>query len=977
MLNRTPHKGLLALLLAAILPVMAHAATPVVLNEQFVQQRLNEHAEWLLDDSAQWHPGNITDSSALWQPAPPPQGFRATGEQRLWQRITLRNTSDEPLNLVVDAMEPLIGEWDLVWLNSPETTQWVVSAGTWRSNNQRLLADVRWAIPITVAPQSTGYLYTSAHHVGHNQIPLQLTRSEQYEQARFWRLTLLGLFHGVLLIVALYSLLLFTFTRQRIYLFYTVLGLVMNLYFLFVGGLGNMFSWLPSGGFAHRVMQVCICLHITLVAATPVYLRQLKQRSPLLPSEHFLVAGAVLAAVALFAALSPWYVVLTLPTLMVALIVTVIVMAHNAYLWLVLHKDTFRTVTYAWATYSVGIVLVLGNRLEWLPRNAWTDYGIHIGAITTFSLLYLSLNNQMRRERDKRIKAQQSSIDTLLRFQRLYMNAEEGFATVTEAGIIQDANPAFCRFFDCQDFNELFAAGNTDLTQMLAEPEDFTDLHNEVFKHGKMPGREVRMLTPENRELWVLVLAWLEGDQRETVIKCSFIDITGRKAFEQRLSYLATHDAMTGLLNRRSLLGAIQQATDEDLSARTSWGLICLNVDNFRLINTQCGHEQGDKALMQAASGIVSVLPARASAARTGPDEFSILLPESDQAATMVVAERLRRQALEEPFLHQGQTYQLASSIGVTIFTAGKQSPDDILARADTACQASKEQGGNQVSFYTETNADLQRRQTMSAWVTEIYSALSESRFLLTRQTIKPLSLQEPGQHYEVLLRLQLPDGRIAAPGEFLPSAERYGLMESIDRWVIARFFRWLSDNPLELADLHRASVNLSGQSLSSPEIVPYIRTQFAEHGIPFEKICFEITESMAVTRIDITQQFISELSAIGCSFSLDDFGTGYSSYSYLKHMPVQYLKIDGSFVRNMLTTASDYAMVKSINEVAQSMNLQTIAEFVENEELEFALRGLGVHFGQGYGISKPEVLLGQEAPVHIQAQVISSDSSR
>ncbi|WLD58693.1 EAL domain-containing protein [Salinispirillum sp. LH 10-3-1] len=973
MLNRTLYKCLLFFLLATPLSIIAHGVSPVELDTHFVEKRLNQQAQWLLVDQAQWHPENIADPGVPWQAGAPPRGFRATGEQRLWYRVELSNTTDKPLTLVVDAMEPLIGEFDLVWVDGHDAAPLQVSAGTWRTAEQGLLADVRWAVPITLSPHTTGYLYTSAHHVGHNQIPLLLSHSEHYEQTRFWRLTLLGLFHGVLLIVSLYSLLLFTVTRQRIYLFYTMLGLVMNLYFLFVGGLGNMFSWVPSGGFAHRVMQICICLHITLVAATPVYLRQLKQRSPLLPSERLLLTGAALAALTLLAALSPWYVALTLPTLIVALAVTIVVMAHNAYLWLVLHKDTFRTVTYAWATYSVGIVLVLGNRLEWLPRNAWTDFGIHIGAITTFSLLYLSLNNQMRRERDKRIKAQQSSIDTLLRFQRLYMNAEEGFATVTETGLIQDANPAFCRFFDCTDFNELQTSGNTDLTQMLDDPQDFTDLHNEVFKHGKMPGREIRMLTPENRELWVLVLAWLEGDQRETVIKCSFIDITGRKAFEQRLSYLATHDAMTGLLNRRSLLSAIQQATDQSVAAQASWGLICLNMDNFRLINTQCGHEQGDKALMQAANGIVSVLPARASAARTGPDEFSILLPESDQTATMAVAERLRRHALTTPFLHQSQTYQLVASIGVTTFTAGKQSPDDILARADTACQASKEQGGNQVSFYTETNADLQRRQTMSAWVTEIYSALSESRFLLTRQTIKPLSLKEPGKHYEVLLRLQLPDGRIAAPGEFLPSAERYGLMEAIDRWVITHFFRWLSDNPLELASLHRASVNLSGQSLSSPEIVPFIRTQFAEYGIPFEKICFEITESMAVTRIDITQQFISELSAIGCSFSLDDFGTGYSSYSYLKHMPVRYLKIDGSFVRNMLTTASDYAMVKSINEVAQSMNLQTIAEFVENEELEFALKGLGVHFGQGYGISKPEVLPRQEAYV----QVMSSDSSR
>lgn len=887
------------------------------------------------------------------------------------QFVELVNPLAETTHWVLVAHEPLLGGFEVQWqaytLNDNQSSASLylpqrIQVGSQHPDPPSRRPDVLWAVAIELPPLSTTELRWSLQNVGHAQVPVTLITADDYERQRLWRLVSLGAFHGILLLITLYSVLLYFTTQKRFYLFYTVLGVVMNLYFLSSGGLLNLLpGWLPNT-WAHRLMLMCIGLHITLVAATPVVLRQRRTNTPPHWRERSLVLGAFVALFTLLQAFTPWYVSMTLPTLGVALIVTLMVTVYYGSLWLRQQRDAFRLVSIAWAIYSLGIILVLSNRLEWLPRNLWTDYGIHVGALSTFSLLYVSLNNQMRRERDRRIAAQQSSIDHLMRFQRLYMNAEEGFVTVTPEGELVDANPAFCRFFDCEHFHELSATGQLDLTLMLKDPEDFDTLRHEVQTQGKMQGREMRLQTAEQRELWMLVLAWRESAPGRGAIKCSFIDITGRKAFEQRLQYLATHDPLTGLLNRRSFLAAIQKAVDEHNSPEGRWGLLCINLDNFRLINTQCGHEQGDQSLAQFATHLQANLPTGSIAARTGADEFAALLPQAENSTAMSIAERLRKQTTDIAFIHQNKPYNFAASIGVTTFLPSKKTADDILARADTACQAAKEQGGNQVHFYTETDADLQRRQTMSAWVSELYSALTDNRFLLTRQTIQPLSFSEPGQHYEVLLRLRLPDGRIAAPGEFLPAAERYGLMEAIDRWVIEHFFQWLHQHPHELTALHRASVNLSGQSLSAPESIRFIRQQFQRYDIPPEKICFEITESMAVTRIDVTQQFIAELRNDGCSFSLDDFGTGYSSYGYLKQLPVQYLKIDGSFVRNMLATASDYAMVKSIHDVAQSMHLQTIAEFVENDELRYALKELGVHFGQGYGISKPELLPDQNS---------------
>ena len=280
------------------------------------------------------------------------------------------------------------------------------------------------------------------------------------------------------------------------------------------------------------------------------------------------------------------------------------------------------------------------------------------------------------------------------------------------------------------------------------------------------------------------------------------------------------------------------------------------------------------------------------------------------------------------------------------------------MRNADEACYGAKEAGRNRVYVYHEDDAELATRRRETLTVVKIQRALKENNFLLYYQTIVPVhSHVDEGDHFELLLRMVNEEGQVLPPAAFLPAADRYSLTTKIDRWVISTAFQWFCNHPELLERLHLCSINLSGLSLGDMEFLKFINEQFEETNIPPEKICFEITETAAIANLTAATHFIKELKKLGSQFSLDDFGAGLSSFAYLKNLPVDYLKIDGMFVKNIVDDIVDFAMVKSINEIGHVMEKQTIAEFVENDAILARLKSIGVDFAQGYGISKPQPL--------------------
>jgi EAL domain-containing protein (putative c-di-GMP-specific phosphodiesterase class I) len=321
----------------------------------------------------------------------------------------------------------------------------------------------------------------------------------------------------------------------------------------------------------------------------------------------------------------------------------------------------------------------------------------------------------------------------------------------------------------------------------------------------------------------------------------------------------------------------------------------------------------------------------------------------------MQTAEVLRSAISEFKFMWDDRSFRLGVSIGVVPITADNEDVAALLSAADSACAAAKESGRNRIHSFRENDINLMRRRREMQWAARINNALEEDRFELFRQTILPLQAESEGAHYELLLRMRDETGGIIAPGLFIEAAERYSITPRIDRWVITNAFRWLVSEADERERLSLCSINLSGQSFSDEKFLPFVIEQFQTSGLDATKICFEITETAAIASYSQANRFINALKDLGCKFALDDFGTGLSSFGYLKHFPVDFLKIDGSFVKEILHDPIDREMVRSINEIGHLTGKKTIAEFAENEEIITMLRGMGVDYAQGYGVSEPK----------------------
>ena len=437
-----------------------------------------------------------------------------------------------------------------------------------------------------------------------------------------------------------------------------------------------------------------------------------------------------------------------------------------------------------------------------------------------------------------------------------------------------------------------------------------------------------------------------------------FHDVSEARELNRRLSYHASHDLLTGLVNRGEFENRIERALKSVKARETSYALCYLDVDQFKIINDSCGHGAGDALLGQVGALLKSKVRWRDTLSRLGGDEFGVLLESCSLDEAMRMAEVLREAVGNFRFSWEERVFRLSASVGVVPLRAENDDASAVVSAAESACQAAKEQGRDRVHSFAENDMELMRRRREMQWAARINAAFEDGRFELYRMAIAALQKPEAGEHYELLLRMRDENGKIISPDNFLGAAERYNLMPNIDRWVIENAFRWLVSEADERERLAMCAINLSGQSLSDDKFLPYVIEQFRKSGIDASKICFEITETAAVASFSQANRFIQALKELGCKFSLDDFGTGLSSFGYLKHFPVDYLKIDGSFVREMLHDPIDREMVRSINEIGHLTGKQTIAEFAENAEIIQMLKSIGVDFAQGYGVAMPQRVL-------------------
>ncbi len=436
-------------------------------------------------------------------------------------------------------------------------------------------------------------------------------------------------------------------------------------------------------------------------------------------------------------------------------------------------------------------------------------------------------------------------------------------------------------------------------------------------------------------------------------------DVTEQRRTYQRMAYLASHDPLTGLYNRREFETRLKDLLEQPLGdGAQHHALLYVDLDQFKVVNDSCGHPAGDELLQRLTVILSGQLDPRHTLARLGGDEFGVLLRDVDLDEATSIANALIDAVRGYRFSWDGNVFVLGASIGlVPVFGGSQQVVSALLSAADSACYAAKEQGRNRVQRFgpneTEAGNVVARRRQQIRWVGRINRALEEDRLVLYRQGIHSLcDLGRPAAHYEVLLRMRGEDGELVPPGLFIPAAETYNLMPRIDRLVLHTVFAAMAEDP-DAEGFY--SVNISGTTLSDNDFPHFVQRAFRHYRVPARRLCFEITETATITNLGHAVDFFREIRSLGCSVALDDFGSGLSSFGYLRRIPIDYLKIDGQFVRALLTDEVDQAVVESIHRVAKAMGIRTVAEFVETHELAARLREVGIDYGQGYGLHVPE----------------------
>ncbi|MDU8362714.1 EAL domain-containing protein [Pseudomonas syringae group sp. J309-1] len=438
-------------------------------------------------------------------------------------------------------------------------------------------------------------------------------------------------------------------------------------------------------------------------------------------------------------------------------------------------------------------------------------------------------------------------------------------------------------------------------------------------------------------------------------------DMTRERQYIANLSWQATHDALTGLANRREFEYRLEQALDGLARQASQHSVMYLDLDQFKLVNDTSGHGAGDELLRHICTVLQQGLREGDTLARLGGDEFGILLENCPPETAETIAESLRQTVQSLNFVWKGRPFVSTVSIGLVHISQLPTTLEALLRSADMACYMAKEKGRNRVQVYHAEDSEVSMRFGEMAWVQRLHMALDENRFCLFSQQIAGIGqhAQDDSGHIEILLRLRDEAGRMILPENFIPAAERYGLMTQLDRWVVRNVFEIIArgrDVERYAGPMTVCAINLSGASIGDDAFLDYLKLQFRTYDIPPSLICFEITETIAIANLGCAIRFINDLKALGCKFSLDDFCAGMSSFAYLKHLPVDYLKIDGSFVKDMLDNPINRAMVEVINHIGHVMGKRTIAEFVETPQIEIALREIGVDFAQGYLIERPQL---------------------
>jgi diguanylate cyclase (GGDEF)-like protein/PAS domain S-box-containing protein len=555
-----------------------------------------------------------------------------------------------------------------------------------------------------------------------------------------------------------------------------------------------------------------------------------------------------------------------------------------------------------------------------------------------------------------RAEAERAQADAEARFRTAFEDAPIGMAIASIDGRFLQVNHALCAITG-REQEELEGTP----AERLLHPEDRSELET-LARLARGESNSVRLerrwVHAAGNIVWVALNATLVRDAAGVPqhVLLQVQDVTERRRYEAELRYLADHDPLTGLLNRRAFGRELETHLEHVRRYGPRGAALVLDLDHFKNINDTLGHGTGDELIVSLARALSEQMDDRCAIARLGGDELAVLIPDGDASHARAVAEQVldavRAQRVASP---SGRLRAVSASIGITAFEEDGLRADDVLANADLAMYEAKDGGRDRAVLYKPARHTGARLDGRVSWPDVIRDGLDEDRFVLQAQPILDLSTGEIGQ-YELLLRLRDPFGELIPPTAFLPAAERYDLIGQIDRWVVSRSIAMLAEERRRGRRLV-FEVNISGRSAGDPELLALIEGELRAHEVEPSQVIFEITETTAVANIPRAQEFAHRLAALGCRFALDDFGAAFASFYYLKHLPFDYLKIDGEFVRGCVTDRTDQLVIQAVVDIARGLGKRTVAEMVGDEETLNLVRDLGVDFVQGFHIGRPAPL--------------------
>jgi len=774
-----------------------------------------------------------------------------------------------------------------------------------------------------------------------NRILLSLTSSNDLTAREFVFERTGGLLIGALLMVSFFSLVVAIFNRDRTFFLYSAWLLTSLRIAAYNGDWDPYWLSIPLGGDNLQLfLRLTYIAHsfISLALFEALFGKELlsnKLGSPI-KALQLVTLAMFIPAVVLDASQSLkllW--VLSVATIVIVfglLIVLSVKSPSKALLWYI----------GSWCVTLVGSIAQIAFSVGF-SREILNFANSQVTAVASALMLGVTLAQKMNAERQARISAQYSAVHSLHRFRENYNAMPVGIFSMKFDGTLLEHNPTFGVMFSGNGARGSRVGANW---RELSNQESLESLQR-LTANERMMDTEINLEHHDGRRRWFHLRAVRKSDRYEAWIE----EITLRKQAEEQLQFMVDHDSLTGLLNRRGFEIHLQKATSS--AGKRSICLAYVDLDRFKLVNDLFGHAAGDQILRQLSTRMRAVIREPHVAARVGGDEFVVILDEISLDDAKVLCERLRADLSERAYQYQDKAFSVTASIGVIRVLDGMR-PADALSASDRACSEAKRSGGSTVISYDTSSSELLNYLDEIKLVAQMKERFPVESFFTQLQPIVSLRNATSSLSYEVLVRMRDANGHTMPPSRFIPAAERNGLMTQIDRWVLRSTLEWLDAQSAHRERVNFCTLNLSGASLNDEKFLQNTIAMIREHPESTRKICFEITESVALYDLNTTRRFVDRIKACGAMVALDDFGAGYTSFSYLKEIPADLVKIDGNFIRDINSDPANFAITRALVELAHELGMGCVAEWAENAEIVRSLLELHVDYAQGYGLCRP-----------------------